>query len=85
MATVKSRHKNNIIYDDVEKIKAAIANATSDVKSKVGDMFNESFDSMKDQSLHLRDNISGYTAKKPFKTLSIALLAGLVIGYLIHK
>jgi ElaB/YqjD/DUF883 family membrane-anchored ribosome-binding protein len=87
MAAVKTknRHKNNILYDDVEKIKAAIANATFDVKDKMGEMFSDSLNNVKDQSFLLRDNLSTYTAKKPFKSLSIAVLTGMLIGFFMHK
>lgn len=86
MATVKHRRNHkNILYDDVEKIKAAIANATFDVKDKMGEMFSDSIGNVKDQSILLKDNLSHYTAKKPFKSLGIALLTGMCIGFFLHK
>jgi ElaB/YqjD/DUF883 family membrane-anchored ribosome-binding protein len=56
-----------------------------DVKGKTGDMISQSLNDVKDKTITARDNVADYTAEKPFKSLGIALLAGLVIGYLIKK
>ena len=87
MTAIKSKrnNKNHVLYDDVEKIKAAIADATFDMKDRVGEMVSESLGSVKEQSAMARENLSNYTAERPIKSLSLALFAGLIIGYFIHK
>lgn len=88
MSEVKNRHKNQSEYDlygDVEKIKAALLDTTNDVKGKAGELLSDSVKNIKEQSSALSDNVSNYTAKKPFKSLGIALLAGIAIGYFLRK
>lgn len=83
--TTKQRDNHVDLYEDVEKIKAALMNAANDIGVKTGDVFHDSVDSVKETSGAVKNNVAKYTSKKPFKSLSIALLAGVVIGYLIRK
>lgn len=87
--TVKARHNNHRSnYDltsDVEKIKAALFDTTQDLKGRAGEMITDSMSSVKNQTAEARDNVADYTAKKPFKALGIALLAGIAIGYLLRR
>jgi ElaB/YqjD/DUF883 family membrane-anchored ribosome-binding protein len=88
MAAVKSKraiNKNHVLYDDVEKIKAAISDASYDVKDKVNEIFSDSLGTVREQSDMVRENVSNYTAERPFKSLSIVLLTGVMLGYLIHR
>lgn len=88
MATAKhrSRHHNNYdLYADLEKIKNAFADTAYDMRGKTGEMFSESLEGVKDRSLQMRDGIVDYTSEKPFKSLGIALLAGVAIGWLLRK
>jgi ElaB/YqjD/DUF883 family membrane-anchored ribosome-binding protein len=86
--TIKSRnshHHRNDLSDDVEKIKAALAQATFDVKGKASDLFSQSIDNIKDHSSKFQENVSEFTTEKPLKSLGIALLTGIVLGYFLHK
>ena len=80
------RHHQDIdLYDDIEKIKAALMEASQDVKGKAAELLVESVDSMKDKTKDMTDDLANYTAKKPLKSLGIALLVGVSIGYLLRK
>lgn len=85
--TIKHRHKHNNydLYDDVEKIKASLLEATQDVKGRAAEILVDSYEGMKKQTADVKDSVSNYTAEKPFKSLSIALVVGFAIGYLFHK
>lgn len=88
MTELKKRIKNHHdidLSDDVAKIKAALFDATHDVKNKAGELFTESMDDLKERSSLAKDNIADYIVEKPFKSLGIALLTGVIIGYLFHK
>jgi ElaB/YqjD/DUF883 family membrane-anchored ribosome-binding protein len=87
---LKLKHKSNHrakydLYDDIEKIKAAFRDTTLDIKGRAGEVLTDSFESIKEQTTNTKDAVENYTAKKPFKSLGIALVAGLAIGYLLKK
>lgn len=86
MTTVKHKHhNNNDLYGDVEKIKAALLEASQDLKGKASEILSDSVDDMKEKSAAVKDGVANYTAEKPFKSLGIALLVGVAIGYLLRK
>lgn len=85
MTTLKNKNHHNSDYDlygDVEKIKAALMEATHDVKGKAAELFSDSVDGMKEKTTAAKDTLANYTAEKPFKSLGIALLVGIGIGFL---
>lgn len=79
------RHNKHDLYDDVEKIKAAMYGAAQNATGKAGDMLAGSLDDVKKQTLLLKKNVENYTAEKPLKTLGITLFVGIVIGYFLHR
>jgi ElaB/YqjD/DUF883 family membrane-anchored ribosome-binding protein len=81
----RNSHRDYDLYDDVEKIKAALFETAGDVKGKAGKIFADSIDGVRDQSEMVKERVTNYTAEKPFKSLSVALLVGIFIGYIIHK
>jgi ElaB/YqjD/DUF883 family membrane-anchored ribosome-binding protein len=85
MVTKHKHHHDYDLYDDLEKIKAAIADATRDVKGKTNQLIAQSIDNVKEKSTDLQENLGHYVEKKPFKSLGIAVFIGLVVGYLLHK
>jgi ElaB/YqjD/DUF883 family membrane-anchored ribosome-binding protein len=81
-----TKHTNNIdLYDDVEKIKQALREATYDVKGKAAEILSDSVEGVKEQTSEVKDSLEKFTAKKPFKALGISLLVGVAIGYLLRK
>lgn len=80
-----NRHHKYDLSDDVEKIKAALADATWNAKDRAGEMLFESFDNAKEKSLAMQDNVVNYVTKKPFKSLGIAVFTGILLGYFLRK
>ncbi len=81
-----SNHRSNFdLYDDVEKIKQSLRDATYDVKGKAGEIFENTMEAASEKREEIQEKMSGYLTEKPLKSLGIAMLAGLVIGYFIHK
>jgi len=80
-----ARHKEYDLYDDVEKIKAALAHAATDVRGKAGEMIQDSVQNVTDKADEARESVVHYTTKNPFKSLGIALLVGVSIGFLMRK
>lgn len=86
--THKNRHSHRDEYDlsaDLERIKSALMDASSDVKGKATEILNESVENVKQKSEDLQGTVADYVAEKPFKSLGIAILSGIIIGYLLHK
>ena len=89
MTTTKNKnhhhHQRNDIYEDVEKIKAALFDASQNIKGRATDMLADSVDDMKEKSAAVKNSVADYTADKPFKSLGFALLAGFLIGYFLNR
>lgn len=87
MTSLKNRnnHTEYDLYDDVEKIKAALRIATHDVKSKAAEILSDSVDGLQERTTAVKEKVEDYTAEKPFKSLGIALVAGIIIGFLVRK
>lgn len=82
----KHAHRSEFdLYHDFENIKDAFTEATYDVKGRAGEILSQSMESLKDKSSDLKDGVEEYVSNKPFQSMGIALLAGMVIGYFIHK
>jgi ElaB/YqjD/DUF883 family membrane-anchored ribosome-binding protein len=84
----KHKHLRSVEYDlheDLAKLKTALADATYDVKGKAGQVFADSYERFKNKSSDWQDGAATYIAEKPFKTISIAFLSGMVIGFLLRK
>lgn len=79
------RHNHHDIYADIEKIKSAFSDTAMDVRGKAGDFVSHSLDGVKAKTARVQNNVAHYTAKKPFKSLGIALLAGTIIGFLLRR
>jgi ElaB/YqjD/DUF883 family membrane-anchored ribosome-binding protein len=87
MSELKTRNGSREfdIHGDVARIKAAVSDATRDIKGKAGDMLTQSVENLKDHSVAAKDNVARYTAEKPFRALGVALLAGTVLGFLLRS
>ena len=88
MTTVKHKHINRDDYDlykDVENIKAALFEASEDVKGKAGEILSDSVEDIKDRSTKIKNNVANYTSEKPFNSLGIAFLFGVVLGFFLNK
>ena len=84
--TRKRAHANDYdIYDDLAKIKDAVAGATFGMKNRAGEVLSQSLDDVKEKSAAMQENVSSYVSEKPLKSIGVALLAGIFLGYFIHK
>jgi ElaB/YqjD/DUF883 family membrane-anchored ribosome-binding protein len=78
-------HDDFDLHGDIEKIKEALAETTQDMKGKAAEMLFQSIEDARERSAAVKDNVTNYVTEKPLKSLGIAMLAGMLIGYLIHK
>lgn len=77
-------NERNIIRNDLEKLKAVLALTARDVRGQATDAIAQSFETVKDKTTHLRDNVADYVGAKPYKSLALALISGLAVGYIMH-
>jgi ElaB/YqjD/DUF883 family membrane-anchored ribosome-binding protein len=87
MASLKNRTRapGINISSDLEKLKAALFDKTYDFRDKTGEMFTNTLDNLKDHSSAAQEKTAEYVSEKPFKTIGIALTAGLIIGWLVNR
>lgn len=79
-----SKHSYDL-YDDLEKIKDALADASDDVRLKAKELFLQSIENAKERSAEIKEDVSDYVGDKPFKSLGFALISGLLIGFLLRR
>lgn len=83
-----ARHLRSVHYDlndDLAQIKSAFADATEDVRDKTGKMLHHSYSNLRATSSDLQKFLSDYVAEKPLKSLGIAVLSGIVLGFLFRR
>lgn len=81
----KARRAKFDIQSDLDRLKSALFDTTYDVKGKAGQMITDSYEDLKTRSTDMQENVADYVAGKPFKSLGVALLSGVVIGFLLRK
>lgn len=79
------RHQEIDLYDDVEKIKQALNLTATDLRDKTSEAVLQSIDNVKEKTEQLHSDVADYTGAHPLKSLGVALLVGIGIGYLLHK
>lgn len=88
MHKTQHRNRHNNHYDlsgDLTKIKALLAETTRDFKGRAGEVFANSLDNAKEKSVAMQETAENYITKRPFKSIGIALLSGLIIGVLLNR
>lgn len=85
--TPKKLHRRNQfdLYGDIAKIKAALFHTAKDMRWKAGDLLTNSAENIKDKSTQLQENVSDYIAERPFKTVALAVFAGLFLGMVLRR
>ena len=73
------------LYEDIEKIKAAILNSTEETRIKASEMLTHTVEDVKKQSHQVKEKIIDHTTEKPLQSLGIALLIGIAIGIFVRK
>lgn len=81
----KRRHARQTLQNDLAKLKDALSDATYGIRGKTGQILANSFDDLKERSANFQNKVSDYAADRPFRTLGIAVLTGLIIGYIIRR
>jgi ElaB/YqjD/DUF883 family membrane-anchored ribosome-binding protein len=86
----KSTHSRNgkseyNLYADYKNVKQALTDATEDVKGRMGEIFNQSVDEVKDRSQDLKERLAEYVAEKPFKSLGWAVFAGFLLSRFLRR
>jgi len=80
--TTSKKHRNNH-YDlsgDIERIKDAFADTAKDVRGKASEVFSQSIKDVRVKSTDMKDNMETYLSERPFKTLLVSMLSGILIG-----
>lgn len=78
--TSKKRTHEFDLSGDLAKIRDALADTAKDVKGKASEVFSQSVENVKDKSTDIKENMQTYVAEKPFKSLLLAMLSGVLIG-----
>lgn len=88
-ATTKRRQYTNGYHHNAThnwtKIKSAIKDTLGNAQHTAGTMLTDSVADIKKTSTKAKNKVATYTAKKPFKSLGLALLAGVVTGFLLRR
>lgn len=70
---------------DLEKIKAAIADATGDVKGKAQEALLESIDHLQEKYSAAQKTAATYVNENPLKAIGMTFAAGIILGLLLRK
>lgn len=81
----RNRPSQYDLQSDFSNIKEALAEATYDVKGRLGEIISRSILDVKEKSVDAKDNVADYVAEKPFKSIGVAILTGFIIGYLFRR
>ncbi|MCD6039911.1 MAG: hypothetical protein K0S27_1311 [Gammaproteobacteria bacterium] len=68
------------LSSDIARIREAFSDTAKDVKDKASEVFSQSIENMKDKSANFKENMGTYVSAKPFQSLLLAMLSGIVIG-----
>ncbi len=75
------KHVHNVdLSSDIARIRDAFSDTAKDMKDKASDVLSQSIENMKDKSANIKENMGMYVSEKPFKSLLLAMLSGIVIG-----
>ncbi len=83
--TKRPLRNGHALSNDWLKIKNVFSDTASDVRDKAGVMLSHSVDGIKKKSVKVQQRVETYTAKKPLKTIGIALLVGMAVGLLLRR
>lgn len=81
----RKRHMEYDLNADIQKIRDAFAHTAKNMRHKANDSIAQSFDNAKERTHDFSDAVSNYAKDKPFKTIGFAMLAGLVVGFWLHR
>lgn len=85
MQNIKQTKQEYDLAGDVERIKAALWDASRDLQGTAGQMMNDSYHTFKEKAHEAQDSLNTYVNQNPLKAVGFAVLAGLVIGFLVRR
>lgn len=85
--TTRNRHshENFDFHDDIAKLKEILSDTALHVKDRAAGAINDSVENVKERSVEWQGNVTNYIAERPVKTLGIAMLSGMFLGYMILR
>jgi ElaB/YqjD/DUF883 family membrane-anchored ribosome-binding protein len=81
--TKKVKQSGHDLYQDLIKIKDALADTTEGLKGKAGNLVSELLENFQGRGSDLQDEIVEYVTDKPLKSLGFAVLLGIVVSKVI--
>lgn len=81
----RRHHSEYDLSTDYQNIKEALAEASADVRGRMGEIFTNSIHNAKTKSSDMQDAIETYVTKKPFKAIGIAMASGLLLGLILRR
>lgn len=73
------------LFNDLEKLKAVIAETTGDAKGKAQEVILQSLDNIQKKYASFQRNATAYVEENPFKAVAASLVTGIIIGLLLRK
>ena len=81
----RNGHANHGFYADLDKIRSAFADTGSDLKDKTSELVSHSIEGIRHKSDQLQHNVADYASERPFKSLGVAFLIGMGLGYFLRR
>jgi len=75
----------NRLTDRLEDIKESLAELTENIKDKTSDAISHTLKNAKDQTMQMKKKMNRLVTQKPYKSLGVVLLTGIVLGYWMKK
>lgn len=73
------------MHRDLDSIKKAFYSASKNAKNKAKHIFTKQVGQALDKTKDVKVNVAHYAKAQPFKTIGIAMLTGLCLGFLMRK
>jgi ElaB/YqjD/DUF883 family membrane-anchored ribosome-binding protein len=83
MSFRKKRSKVEGLISDLHNLRDSFAHLTGDMKKKTAKYVHHAADNVKKKGAHLHDEMDSYLTERPYKSIGVALLAGMVLGFLL--
>lgn len=78
-------HSEIDLQGDIETLRHAFAETAKDVGGKTVEIISDSVQNVRDKSSDIQESIQKYVAEKPFKSLGIAVLSGMLLGWITRR
>lgn len=86
---LKKIANNHDVYQSLINLKHTLSDALADnadgVKTRATEMLNNLIEDFQDRKNEYQEDLEEYVAKKPYRSLGVALIAGFLLGKVISK